>query len=94
MAAGKPVVVTESGPLPEIVGGGGLVVPKRDARTLASAIDRILGNELLTRKLAERGQARARALYSMERYVEQMMSVYRRHLPGRDGVRVRISEAA
>jgi glycosyltransferase involved in cell wall biosynthesis len=80
MAAGKPVVVTDSGPLPEIVGGGGLVVPKRDAPTLASAIDRILGNGLLARKLGEQGHARARARYSMEHYVEQMMSVYRRHL--------------
>jgi len=94
MAAGKPVVVTDSGPLPEIVGGGGLVVPKRDARTLALAIDRILENDLLARKLGERGHARARALYSMDRYVEQMMSVYRRHLPAADTVRIGVSEAA
>jgi glycosyltransferase involved in cell wall biosynthesis len=98
MAAGKPVVVTDSGPLPEIFGGGGLVVPKRDARTLASAIDRILGNELLARKLGEQGHARARELYSMERYVEQMMSVYRRHLSAVDAAqlprRVAIGEAA
>jgi glycosyltransferase involved in cell wall biosynthesis len=98
MAAGKPAVVTDSGPVPEIVGGAGLVVPKRDARTLASAIDRVLGNALLARKLGEQGYARARTLYSMERYVEQMMSVYGRHLAAGDTAqaprRVAIGEAA
>jgi glycosyltransferase involved in cell wall biosynthesis len=97
MAAGKPVVVTESGPLPEIVGGGGLIVPKRDSLALANAIDRVLTNELLARKLGEHGRARAQALYSMDRYVEQQMSVYRRHLPAASaapGARARSSRDA
>jgi L-malate glycosyltransferase len=81
MAAGKPVIVTESGPMPEIVHGAGLVVPKRDAPALADAIERLLGNDVLARKLGELGRARARTLYGMDRHVEQLMSVYRRHLP-------------
>ncbi|MFL5311884.1 MAG: glycosyltransferase family 4 protein [Myxococcales bacterium] len=81
MAAAKPVVVTRSGALPEVVEGAGLVVPKRDADALASAIDGLLRNEVLARKLGEAGRVRARTVYGMDRYVEQMMSVYRRHLP-------------
>jgi glycosyltransferase involved in cell wall biosynthesis len=38
MAAGKPVVVTEVGPLPEVVGDVGYYVPPRDPDTLAHAI--------------------------------------------------------
>ncbi len=80
MAAGRPVVVTDSGPMPEIVEGAGLVVPKRDAPALAGAIDRLLRNDVLARKLGEAGRLRARTVYGMDRYVEQLMSVYRRHL--------------
>ena len=80
MAAGKPVVVTDSGPMPEIVGSAGLVVAKRDARGLAEAIDRLLRNEVLARKLGDAGRVRARTVYSMDRYVEQLLAVYRRHL--------------
>ena len=80
MAAGRPVVVTQSGALPEIVQGAGLVVPRQDAPALASAIDRLLRNEVLARKLGEAGRLRARTVYGMDRYVEQMLSVYRRHL--------------
>ena len=83
MAAGKALVVTDSGALPEVVQGAGLVVPKRDARSLASAIDRLLRNAVLARKLGEAGRLRARTVYGMDRYVEEMMSIYRRHLlPG------------
>src|SRR5216684_4199002 len=80
MAAGRPMVVTDSGPMPEIVEGAGLVVPKRDAPALAGAIDRLLRNDVLARKLGEAGRLRARTVYGMDRYVEQLMSVYRRHL--------------
>jgi glycosyltransferase involved in cell wall biosynthesis len=80
MAAGKPVVVTDSGAMPEIAAGAGLVVPKRDAPALAAAIDRLLRNEVLARKLGEAGRVRAHTHYSMERYVDQMIAVYRRHL--------------
>ena len=80
MAAARPVVVTDSGAMPEIVQGAGLVVPRQDAPALASAIDRLLRNEVLARKLGEAGRLRACTVYGMDRYVEQMLSVYRRHL--------------
>jgi glycosyltransferase involved in cell wall biosynthesis len=73
-------VVTDSGPMPEIVQGAGLVVPRRDAPALAAAIDRLLRNEVLARKLGECGRLRARTVYGMDRYVDEMMAVYRRHL--------------
>jgi glycosyltransferase involved in cell wall biosynthesis len=80
MAAGKPLVVTDSGPMPEIMGGAGLAVPKKDPTALANAIGTLLRNDLLRRKLGETGRLRARSLYGMDRFVEQLLSVYRRHL--------------
>jgi glycosyltransferase involved in cell wall biosynthesis len=80
MAAGRPVVVTDSGPMPEIVEGAGLVVPKRDEIALAAALDRLLHDDLLARRLGERGRTRALAAYPMDRYVDELLAVYRRHL--------------
>src|SRR5262249_10842121 len=80
MAAGRPIVVTESGAMPEIVQGAGLVVPKRDEAALAAAIDRLLHDELLAQRLGEAGRARVRERYGIDRWVEQLLSVYRRHL--------------
>jgi glycosyltransferase involved in cell wall biosynthesis len=80
MAAGRPVVVTDSGPMPEIVEGAGLVVPKRDEIALAAALDRLLHDDLLARRLGEGGRTRALAAYSMDRYVDELLAVYRRHL--------------
>lgn len=80
MAAGRPVVVTDSGPMPEIVEGAGLVVPKRDEIALAAALDRLLHDDLLARRLGEGGRTRALAAYPMDRYVDELLAVYRRHL--------------
>jgi len=87
MAASRPVVVTDSGPMPEIVEGAGLVVPKRNPAALAAAIERLLSNDVLARKLGEGGRRRARTVYAMDRWVEQLLEVYRRHLPPATGGR-------
>lgn len=43
MAAGLPVVATETGGIPELLAGGaGLLVPERDAPALAQAIERLV----------------------------------------------------
>ena len=43
MAAGVPVVASDAGALPEVVGGAGLVVPRGDANALGAALLRASG---------------------------------------------------
>ncbi|GAA2899777.1 hypothetical protein GCM10010455_24430 [Microbacterium esteraromaticum] len=45
MAAGVPVVASDAGALPEVVGGAGLVVPRGDAEALGAALGRASGPE-------------------------------------------------
>ncbi|UXW85209.1 glycosyltransferase [Microbacterium azadirachtae] len=54
MAAGVPVVSSDAGALPDVVGGAGIVVPRGDARALAAALREAAGprrDELIARGL-------------------------------------------
>ena len=58
MASGVPVVSTDGGALPEVVGDAGIVVPARDPGALADAIVKLLDNEPLRARLAHAGRRR------------------------------------
>jgi len=88
MAASKPVIVTRSGAMPEIVGDSGLVVPRSNPPMLARAIERVLSDRVLAQRLATAGRARVELQYSMERYVERMCEAYRPFLPEAGASRV------
>jgi glycosyltransferase involved in cell wall biosynthesis len=60
MSAGVPVVVSNRGALPEVVGDAGLFIDPDDVETLAAALDRMLGDADLRAACARRGLDRAR----------------------------------
>lgn len=64
MAAGTPVVGSDSGAIPEVIGNAGLVVPEGDAVALGEAIRRVIGDKSLARELSERGIKRASEYYA------------------------------
>lgn len=74
MLAGLPVVATRSGGLPEIVVDGetGLIVPTRDTKALAEAIEHLLVDEPLRGRMGVAGRERALELFSAKRKAEQM----------------------
>lgn len=80
MAAGKPIVATRTGGIPEVVvdGDTGLLVPPRDEEALAGAIVRLLKDANLRRTMGEAGRTRARDLFSLERMVQNTLNVYQR----------------
>ena len=60
MAAARPVVVTASGAMPELVAGGaGVVVPKRDEVAMAGAIGRLLDDDAGRTRMGQTARARA-----------------------------------
>jgi len=78
LAAGLPVVGTELGTGTTFVnrhGETGLVVPPKDARALAVAIKRLLGDDALRRRLGEGARGRAQ-LFDAERMLEEVTRVY------------------
>jgi glycosyltransferase involved in cell wall biosynthesis len=60
MAAGVPVVTSNRGALPEVVGEAGMLIDPENVEELTAAIERLLGDRAARAALAERGLARAR----------------------------------
>ncbi len=78
MGCETPVVASDAGGLPEVVENGvtGFVVPKGDADALAAAIDRLLADADLRKRMGKAGRARALARFDWDRTVEQFNLVY------------------
>jgi glycosyltransferase involved in cell wall biosynthesis len=60
MSLGIPVIASNRGALPELVGDAGLLVDPTDDGAIADAIDRVLSDDRLSETLQRRGFARAR----------------------------------
>ena len=76
MAAGKPVIVTNVGGMPEIVGDAGLTVDARDVDALAEAMLKLLKDEELRRKLSEKARERIEKSFSAESVGERLVQIY------------------
>ncbi|GAC1341930.1 MAG: glycosyltransferase family 4 protein [Myxococcales bacterium] len=85
MASSRPVVVTRSGAMPEIVGDTGIVVPRRDPQALAGAVNTVLADENLAARLGKAARKRAEERYSMRQWVEHTVAAYEDVLPGISG---------
>jgi glycosyltransferase involved in cell wall biosynthesis len=67
MAFGVPVISTETGGIPELLGGGaGIIVPPADPAALAAAIARLAADPDLRRRLGERGRERVEEAFSVQ----------------------------
>jgi glycosyltransferase involved in cell wall biosynthesis len=79
MAAGRPVVVSQVGGIPETIrdNDNGLLVPPRDVAALAAALARVLGDAALRARLARRARATIEEQYSLDVVGEQLGTLYR-----------------
>ena len=77
MACGVPVITTNGGALPEVVGDAGITVQTRDHIALADAIRTLLGDSNLRRTLAAKGRSRILELFSWEVAASDMVQLYR-----------------
>jgi glycosyltransferase involved in cell wall biosynthesis len=78
MAAGKPVVATRVGGVPEVVVDGvtGLLVPPRNPEALADAILRLLRDPELRHRMGQAGQERVRRHFSVDQMVRRTEVLY------------------
>jgi glycosyltransferase involved in cell wall biosynthesis len=60
MASGVPVITSNRGALPEVVGDAGLMIDPDDTAALSAALERIVTDPALRETLAQRGADRAR----------------------------------
>jgi glycosyltransferase involved in cell wall biosynthesis len=79
MACGTPVVTSDSGSLPEVVGAAGFAVDPDDPRTMAGAIISLVMQEELAADLRRQGPQQA-ARFSWEATATETLLVYDRVL--------------
>jgi glycosyltransferase involved in cell wall biosynthesis len=78
MAAGRPVIASAVGGIPEIVvhGETGLLVPGGDAVALADAMETLLSHPEQARAMGMRGRERVRERFSIETAVQRHEQLY------------------
>lgn len=77
MACGVPVISTDGGALPEIVGDGGVIVPARDVDALVAAIEELLQDPERRDALGLRARKRIEEHFCWEVCAKQMTRYYR-----------------
>jgi glycosyltransferase involved in cell wall biosynthesis len=78
MAAGRPVVATRVGGVPDLVEDGvsGLLVPPRDPAVLAEAIAAVLADPELARRMGDRGSRRQASEFALDGTVRRLEDLY------------------
>jgi glycosyltransferase involved in cell wall biosynthesis len=79
MAAERPVVASRVSGIPELVVDGetGLLVEPGQADQLADAIERLIDDPALARRLAEAGRRRVLAEFDLHKTTDQLVAVFR-----------------
>jgi len=84
MACGAPVICSNGGALPEVVGDAALLFEPQDTGSLVQALRDLLADEERRQALASAGQARA-AQFSWERAARETLAVYGEAASGSKG---------
>ncbi len=71
-----PVIGSESGGIPEVVGDGGMIVPEESPTQIAEALIYLSSNPDAARTMGHRGRRQVEARYTWERLAEQMRDIY------------------
>jgi glycosyltransferase involved in cell wall biosynthesis len=82
LAAGRPVVATRVGGVPDVVRDGvdGFLVEPGDVDAMAERLARLAGDAPLRHRMGEAGRASVHERYSVERLLEDVDRLYRRLL--------------
>ena len=82
MAAGKPVVASQAGAVPEVIqhGVNGWLVPSNDPVMMAEGIARLLSNRAEAVRLGQQAQRHVQERFGLERMAFEVEAVYREAL--------------
>ena len=84
MTLGVPVVASNRGALPEVLGGAGLLIDPQDSTAIADAIERVLTDSDVAATCVTRGIARSRN-YSWEASADALVTAYEQAVARRAG---------
>ncbi len=77
MSCGVPVVGSDAGEIPQVLGNAGLTYPEGDTQQLAYQLRRLLQDGTLHTQLSQLGRQRALDYFSTEKVAAQHYAVYR-----------------
>jgi glycosyltransferase involved in cell wall biosynthesis len=77
MACGVPVIGSDSGEIPHVIGDAGLVFPEEQVDVLRAHLGRLLGDPSFHQDLARRGRERVLARFTQAQVAAQTYQVYR-----------------
>jgi glycosyltransferase involved in cell wall biosynthesis len=80
MSCGVPVIGSDSGQIPHVIGDAGLIFAEEDVEELRNHLQYLLDEPATGRQLAEAGRQRVLAHYTMQRVAQQTVIVYQRML--------------
>ena len=80
MACGVPVIGSDSGEIPNVIGEAGLIFPEGDANALQQHLAQLLRDQDLKASLAEKGRKRVLAQYTQAKVAAQTHRVYQQIL--------------
>ncbi len=83
MACGVPVIGSDSGAIPGVIGEAGLIFPEGEVETLRDGLLALMRQPDLRRDLAERGRKRVLERFTQAQIAAQTVAVYREMMIGR-----------
>jgi glycosyltransferase involved in cell wall biosynthesis len=84
MSCGTPVIATNGGSLPEVVGDAGIIVQHSNPPVLAEAIAKMLDNPEMRAAYGRAGRERILAKFKWERAARECAEIYRRTIENAD----------
>ena len=79
-ACATPVIGSDSGAIPDVIGDAGLVFPEGNARAIADTIQTLKSDPARARRMGEIGRAQVEAKYTWRRVAEKMRGIYQQTL--------------
>ena len=76
MACETPVIGSDSGEIPNVIGDAGMIFPEGNSQALASSLNLLMGDAELRRDLARRGRQRVLQRYTNERIARETYEIY------------------
>lgn len=77
MACGVPVIGSNSGEIPHVLGDAGIIVPEGEVTALARALDTLIQDPTRRQELGSQGRTRALKLFSQQRVVDDTYALYK-----------------
>ncbi len=80
LASGLPIIGTDSGAIPEIIGRAGFIIPQNNEEALATQMETLLGQPKLLYKHATLSRERALKHFNRVDYARKIKQLYEKHI--------------